>query len=72
MANETGTALVDGALAVLLDRAGGEVRYTQAEHLAITARRGDYRIVAEIDRSQNEPAIVVRIIPVSGSSGPVM
>lgn len=61
--NEVSQAVLDGALALLLDRAGGEVRFTQEEHLAIQARRGSYLVQGEIDRSKDPPEIVVRIVP---------
>ena len=62
------------ALAVAVDRAGGELTYTQSEYLAIKARRGPYRIQAETDKSRpGEPRITVRIVPAPGKgSDPVM
>lgn len=64
MTNVPGGAMLDAALALLLDKAGGELRYTQSEYAAIKARRGSYRIQAEADTSgPGEPVIVVRIVP---------
>jgi hypothetical protein len=64
-----GEVILDGALAVLLDKAGGEVSYTQAEYLAIKARRGPYQIVGTVDKSDPaEPRIVVQIRPAPGKS----
>jgi hypothetical protein len=60
-------------LAMAVDRAGGEIRYTRSEYLAIQARRGRYRIQAEADRSApGEPVIVVRPVAAPGrSSDPI-
>jgi hypothetical protein len=43
--------LVSSALAVLIERMGGEITYTQSEFAAIRASRGEYRIEGEADRS---------------------
>lgn len=67
MADDVKAALLEGALAVLLDRSAGEVRYTQGELLAVEARRGSYRVQAEIDRSTDPPVIAVRLVPATGS-----
>jgi hypothetical protein len=62
--DENGRALIDAALPLLLDRAGGEIEYTQSEYQAIRARRGPYRISAEVDKSgPGEPVIRVRLVP---------
>jgi hypothetical protein len=60
------TALINSALAVLLERMGGEMTYTQSEFSAVQARRGEYAIQGEIDRSgSSEPVIRVTLIPVT-------
>jgi len=60
--DEKGRALLDAALAVLLERAGGTVELTQSEYLAIKARRGPYQIVGEVDKSgPGEPVIRVTL-----------
>jgi hypothetical protein len=60
--DEKGRALLDAALAVLLDRAGGIVELTRSEYLAIKARRGEYQIRGEVDKSgPGEPIIRVRL-----------
>jgi hypothetical protein len=56
--------LTSSALAVLLERAGGEMTYTQSEFAAVRARRGEYVIQGEVDRSgPGEPVIRVTLIP---------
>jgi hypothetical protein len=58
------TAMIRSALAVLLERAGGEMTYTQSEFAAVRAARGEYSIAAEVDRSApGEPVIRVTLIP---------
>jgi hypothetical protein len=43
---------------------GGEMTYTQSEYAAIGARRGEYQIEGEVDRSgPGEPAIRVKLAP---------
>jgi hypothetical protein len=65
-------ALIVSALAVLLDKAGGEMTYTQTEYAAIRARRSDYLVEADVDKSApGEPVIRVKIIPKSGGKMPV-
>lgn len=73
MADEAARGFFDGALAVLLDKLGGEVTFTQSEYLAIKARRGQYRIQGQADKSgPGEPRITVKIIPAPGrSSDPI-
>lgn len=61
---DKGAAMTTSALAVLLERMGGEMTYTQSEYAAIRAARGEYRIEGEVDRSApGEPVIRVRIVP---------
>jgi hypothetical protein len=71
--DDLGRAFFDAALAVAVERAGGELTYTQSEYVAIMARRGSYRIQAEADRGgPGEPTISVRLIPTPGkASDPV-
>jgi hypothetical protein len=58
------TALINSALAVLLDRMGGEMTYTQSEFAAILAARGEYVIQGEVDRSgPGEPVVRVTLEP---------
>lgn len=66
-------ALISSALAVVLERAGGELTYTQSEFAAVRAHHGEYRIEGEVDRSgPGEPVIRIRLIPVpSKGSMPV-
>jgi hypothetical protein len=69
---DTGEALVTAALAVVLDRQGGEVTYTQSEWAAVQAKHGDYVITAEVDKSgPGEPVIRVKIEPSAGGTMPV-
>jgi hypothetical protein len=66
------SALITSALAVLIERHGGEITYTQTEFGAVRARRGDYVLTAEVDRSgPGEPVIHVKLIPQSGGKMPV-
>jgi hypothetical protein len=56
------SALTSSALAVLLERMGGEMTYTQSEYAAIRSSRGEYVIVGEVDRSgSGEPVIRVTL-----------
>ena len=55
--------LFEGALAVLLQRAGGELRFTESDHRLVEARHGRYKIRADVDRSGAAPVIVIRIVP---------
>lgn len=58
------SALVSSALAVLIERAGGEITYTQSEFAAVRATRGEYVIEGVVDRSTpGEPVIRVKLIP---------
>jgi hypothetical protein len=67
--DDLGRAFFDAALAVALERAGGELTYTQSEYAAIKARRGAYRIQGEADKSgPGEPRITVRLIPAPGKA----
>ena len=72
--DEKGRALLDAALAVLLDRAGGTVELTQTEYAAIKARRGAYQIVGEVDKTgPGEPIIRVTLRPsTKADDSPVM
>lgn len=59
-----GRALLDAALSVMVDRAGGSVELTQTEFAGIKARRGPYQLVASVDRSgPGEPIIRVELRP---------
>lgn len=70
--DEKGEALIRSALAVELDRHGGEITYTQSEFAAVRARHGDYVITGEVDRSApGEPVIRVRLAPKAGGRMPV-
>lgn len=58
------SALFMSALGVLLDKAGGKLRYTQTEYAAIRARRGDYQLQASIDMTgPGEPVIEIENDP---------
>jgi hypothetical protein len=48
-------AMLQAALEVLLDQAGGEVSYDQAEYLAIKGRRGPYRTEGHVDLGSEAP-----------------
>ena len=74
MADILGKALLDAALAVALDKLGGELTYTQSEYLAIKARRGPYKLAAAVDKSgPGEPVVRVTLRPAPGKvSDPVM
>ena len=64
MADERGEVLIRSALAVLLEREGGEIEYTQTEYTAVKARHGEYVITGEVDRSgPGEPVIRVKLVP---------
>jgi hypothetical protein len=68
---EKESALIRSALAVLLERQGGEMTYTQSEYAAIVATRGRYLIEGEVDKSgPGEPVIRVKLIPDTSSKGP--
>lgn len=61
---EKESTLIRSALAVLLERAGGTMEYTQSEYAAVRASRGEYVITGEVDRSgEGEPVIRVRLVP---------
>jgi hypothetical protein len=61
---EKDSALLLSALAVLLERSGGEMAYTQTEYAAVRAARGEYKIEGEVDRTgPGEPVIRVKLIP---------
>jgi hypothetical protein len=65
--DDLGRAFFDAALAVAVERAGGELTYTQSEYVAIKARHGSYRIQAEADKSgPGVPRIIVRLVPAPG------
>lgn len=56
------SVVVPAALAVLLERAGGVLEFTQSEFAAIMARRGRYVITSIVDRSgPGEPVIRMEI-----------
>jgi hypothetical protein len=67
------SALIRSALAVLLERGGGSMTYTQTEYSAVAAKLGHYSIVGEVDRSlPGEPRIVVKLVQTPGkATGPV-
>jgi len=55
-------AIVHSALAVLIQRAGGAIEYTETEFQAVHDRHGAYRIVGDIDSSgPGQPRIKLRI-----------
>lgn len=61
---EKESALIRSALAVALERAGGEIAYTQSEFAAVAARHGAYQIEGEVDKSgPGEPIIRVKLRP---------
>lgn len=61
---DTGKALIVAALAVVLEREGGELAFTQSDHAPVRAKNGDYIITTEIDKSgPGEPIIRVTIEP---------
>lgn len=56
--------MMRAALAVALERAGGEIEYTQSEFAAVRARLGEYVITGEVDRTgPGEPIIRIRLVP---------
>lgn len=58
------SALIRSALAIALERQGGELVYTEAEYAAIRARHGEYSIQGEVDRSgPGAPVVRVKLIP---------
>jgi hypothetical protein len=70
---DKGEALIASALAVVLEREGGELTYTQSEFAAVRAKNGDYVITAEVDKSApDEPIIRVKLEPSSGGTMPVV
>jgi hypothetical protein len=59
---EKESTLIRSALAVLLERMGGDMEYTQSEFAAVRAMRGEYVITGEVDKSgPGEPVIRVKI-----------
>jgi hypothetical protein len=57
-------AFLRSAIAVLLQRSGGSIEYTEREFQAVHDRNGAYRLVADVDHSgPGEPRICVRIVP---------
>ncbi len=57
------------ALAVLIDRHGGSIEYTEADFQAVHDRHGAYRIVGDIDSSgPGDPRILLRIAPYTSGS----
>lgn len=62
-------AIVHSALAVLIQRAGGAIEYTESEFQGVHDRHGAYRIVGDIDSSgPGQPRIKLRIDAASISS----
>ncbi len=58
------STLIRSALAVLLERQGGEMTYTKAEYAAIRAARGEYVISGQVERSRaGEPVMRVKLVP---------
>ena len=56
------SALINSALAVLLERMGGVMTYTQTEYAGVRAARGEYVITAVVDKSgPGEPVIRVAL-----------
>jgi hypothetical protein len=55
--------IFEAALAMALDRLGGSITYTQAEYLAMRARRGGEHIATKIDRNVKPPTITVMLAP---------
>lgn len=59
---EKESTLIRSALAVLLERMGGEMTYTQTEFAGVRAARGEYVITGEVDKSgPGEPVIRVKL-----------
>lgn len=62
-AQEKESVLIRSALAVMLERQGGTIEYTQTEFAAVKAKHGEYVITGEVDRSGGgEPVIRVRLV----------
>lgn len=63
MADGWDSSMMRAALAVALERAGGEIEYTQTEFAAVRARLGEYVITGEVDRAApGEPVIRIRLV----------
>lgn len=61
---ERENAIFRSGLAVLIERAGGVLEYTQTEFEGVRARHGEYVLTGEIDKSgPGEPIIRIRIAP---------
>jgi hypothetical protein len=64
MADGWDSSMMRAALAVALDRAGGEIESTQTEFAAVRAKLGEYIITGEVVRATpGEPAIRIRLVP---------
>lgn len=70
---DTDNAMLIGALAVAIDRAGGEMDYTQTEYAAIVARRGRYVLSAKVVRpEEDEPHVHLELEPAPARPGDVV
>jgi hypothetical protein len=64
MADGWDSSMMRAALAVALDRASGEIEFTQTEFAAVRARLGEYVITGDVDRTApDEPVIRIRLVP---------
>ncbi len=61
---ERENALFRSGLAVMIERAGGVLEYTQTEFATVKARHGEYVLRGEIETSgHDEPIIRISIAP---------
>ena len=52
------------ALAVLIERSGGQIEYTEADYVAVMRSRGPHRLEGVVDRSRpGGPVICMRLAP---------
>jgi hypothetical protein len=56
--------LMRAALAVLIERAGGQVEWTEADFLEVVTRRGPHHLEGVVDSSRpGAPLIRMRLVP---------
>jgi hypothetical protein len=61
--------IFEAALAMALDKVGGEITYSLVDYQAMQARRGRVRVTTAIDDSTNPPTVTVKLAPAPAKAG---
>lgn len=64
MPDRWNSSLMPAALVVALERAGGEMAYTQTDFAAARVHLGEHVVVGAVDKSKDdEPVLGIKLVP---------